>query len=52
LRTVSANKELQERLGKIGTYTRSMNPEDLPAYIKTERGKWLPAIQRVANMPK
>lgn len=52
LRTVSANKELQEKLGKIGTYTRSMNPEDLPAYIKMERGKWLPAIQRVASMPK
>jgi tripartite-type tricarboxylate transporter receptor subunit TctC len=52
LRTVAAEPELQERLGKIGAYTRSMTSQETTAYIAAERVKWLPAIEKVASMPK
>lgn len=52
LRTLSGNAEVNDRLGKIGAYTRAMTPEQAADYIAKERVKWLPAIERVASMPK
>jgi tripartite-type tricarboxylate transporter receptor subunit TctC len=51
LRTVSSRAEVQEKLGLLGAYTRSMTPEELEAFMVTERAKWLPAIKKVAAMP-
>ena len=52
LLAVLAKKELQDRLAKVATYTHPMTPEELGAYIASERAKWLPAIERVAKMAK
>jgi tripartite-type tricarboxylate transporter receptor subunit TctC len=51
LRTLAARTEVQEKLGALGAYTRSMTPEELEAYMVTERAKWLPAVKKVAAMP-
>jgi tripartite-type tricarboxylate transporter receptor subunit TctC len=49
LRTVTAMQDTQDKLGKLGTYPRPMKPDELAAFMTSERARWLPAIKKVAE---
>ena len=49
LAKVVSDPAFQTKLGNVGSYTRSMTPQQVLTFVKQEQEKWLPVLQRVAQ---
>ena len=47
LAKVNNDPEFQAKLGKVGSYTRAMTPEQVLAFVKHEQDTWLPVLDRI-----
>jgi tripartite-type tricarboxylate transporter receptor subunit TctC len=47
LAKVNNDPEFQAKLGKVGSYTRAMTPEQVLAFVKHEQDTWLPVLERI-----
>jgi tripartite-type tricarboxylate transporter receptor subunit TctC len=47
LSKVVTDPEFQEKLGKIGSYSRAMTPEQVLAFVQKEQSTWLPVLQKI-----
>jgi tripartite-type tricarboxylate transporter receptor subunit TctC len=48
LSTVVDDPDFKKRLGAIGSYSRSMTPEQVLAFVTKEQQIWLPLLQRIS----
>jgi tripartite-type tricarboxylate transporter receptor subunit TctC len=49
LRTALARPEVIAKFQALGNYTRPMTPQDLAAFVHTERDLWRPIVQQVGS---
>lgn len=47
LAKVNNDPAFQAKLGKVGSYTRAMTPEQVLAFVKKEQDTWLPVLDRI-----
>jgi tripartite-type tricarboxylate transporter receptor subunit TctC len=48
LRTALAQPALQKKFNDVGTFTRTMNPTELAAFMRKEQDMWRPIVREVA----
>jgi tripartite-type tricarboxylate transporter receptor subunit TctC len=46
---VMGDPELKKRLGQIGNYTQTMNPEQTLAFVKSQQETWLPILEKISD---
>ncbi len=47
LSKVVSDAEFKEKLGKIGSYSHAMTPEQVLAFVQKEQSTWLPVLQKI-----
>jgi tripartite-type tricarboxylate transporter receptor subunit TctC len=47
LRTVVAEKDVQERFHQLGTYSRDLTPAQTEAFLRSEEKLWWPIVREV-----
>ncbi len=48
LRQVVDDPETKQKLGRLGSYTRHMNPAEALAYVQSEQATWRPVLEKIA----
>lgn len=49
LAKVVSDPGFQDKLGKVGSYTHPMTPEQVLAFVKKEQDTWLPVLERISK---
>jgi tripartite-type tricarboxylate transporter receptor subunit TctC len=49
LAKVVSDPGFQDKLGKVGSYTHPMTPEQVLAFVKHEQDTWLPVLERISK---
>lgn len=49
LAKVVSDPGFQDKLGKVGSYTHPMTPEQVLAFVKKEQDTWLPLLERISK---
>jgi len=52
LHTVLARSDLKQRFLELGSYTRSMSPDELISFIRSEQELWRPIVSDIVSTPK
>jgi tripartite-type tricarboxylate transporter receptor subunit TctC len=50
LRAVLARPDLQQRFASLGTYPRPMSPDEVAAFIHSEKNLWRPTVRKVFGL--
>lgn len=48
LRQVVDDRELKQKLGRLGSYTRHMTPAEALAFVQGEQNTWRPVLEKIA----
>jgi tripartite-type tricarboxylate transporter receptor subunit TctC len=49
LSKVVSDEDFKKRLGNIGSYSRSMTPDEALAFVAKEQQTWLPVLQKIST---
>jgi tripartite-type tricarboxylate transporter receptor subunit TctC len=45
---VMGDPALKKRLGEVGNYTQTMNPEQTLAFVNQQQETWLPILEKIS----
>ena len=49
LAKVVSDPDIKAKLAAIGSYSRTMTPSEVQAFVAKEQQTWLPVVQRIAG---
>ena len=44
---MTSDPDFKKRLGKVGSYSHTMTPEQTLAFVQKEQDTWLPVLQKI-----